>query len=216
MKKLLLALILNAIMALTSWGQMNPIKNLNWWTGYDFGNCEILSWNKPDSSLTDTLVGYNIYHDDSLFSFTTDTIQSCDVHCGGSNNPLSFCSFLYYNNGNYYIHVTAVYNHDSIQSIYTDSIYNNGIAIGIKDVNTNNDLGISSIIQNNSSLTIGLNRPLDDNGLLIVSNCLGQEMDKIPLPKGQQEIIINSPTAGFYFLNLKTNYEAVVRKIVVK
>jgi hypothetical protein len=133
--------------------------------------------------------------------------------CSGPSS--SFCDFLGYLGGWFYIHVTAVYNHAHLESVFNDSDQAGGNYTAIKEI-TKKELEISTVIQNNTSITVGLNQPLDDNGLLIVSNCLGQETNRILLPKGEKHIIINAPAAGFYFLSLKTNKEAVVRKIVVK
>jgi hypothetical protein len=135
--------------------------------------------------------------------------------CCAEPNTGNFCNFWEYHGGYFYMHVTAVYNAAHIESEYDTTIYAGGYPLGLKEI-TRKDLDISTVIQSNSSITVGLNQPLDDNGLLIASNCLGQETDKITLQKEQQQIIINSPAAGIYFLSLKTNKEAVVRKIVVK
>jgi hypothetical protein len=214
MKRIIFLLYLTLFVSTLSWGQHNPIRNLYWHTMYDeyYNYCLTLSWNTPNPSLTDSLIGYNIYRDDSLYEFTTDTMHLCNVCISGPYT--NFCDFINYNWGYFYIHVTAVYNHDSIESLYNDSAQNNGIAIGIKNY-VFNDLNILNISQTNSSLTIEFNKTLD-NGSLIVLNYLGQEIKKLNLQKGQKEINFNSPNSGIYFIIIKTSNEYLIKKISIK
>jgi len=218
MKKTILILTLNVIVTFTSFGQLNPVRKIYWVTSFssvEQAICDTLSWNKPIPSLTDTLVGYNIYQSEHLYGFTTDTIHFC--HSCFYDNSSPFCDFTNYQGlGYWYIHVTAVYNKSHTESTYNDSIYWNFDMwpIGIKEI-SNEDLNISSIVQENSNTTIELNQSMD-NGLLIISNCLGQETKEIPIQKGQKKINFNSPGSGFYFLSLKTSKGAIVRKIIIK
>jgi hypothetical protein len=219
MKKTILILTLNVIVTFTLFGQVNPIRNLNWALSFapitQAMCCDSLSWNEPIPSLTDTLVGYNIYQSNHLFEFTIDTLNFCNP-CTGETSS-TFCNFMnYIGPGYWYIHVTAVYNQAHIESTYNDSIYwNFGMwPIGIKEI-ANVDFNISNIIQDHSSTLIELNQAID-SGMLLISNCLGQETMKIILHEGQQEINFNSPDPGFYLLSLKTNKGNIVRKIIIK
>ena len=218
MKKTILILTLNVIVTFISFGQLNPIRNLYWSTAFSMTDqhmCDTLSWYEPIPSLTDTLMGYNIYQDSLLYGFTSDTLHFC--HGCFYDYSSSFCNFMnYVGPGYWYIHVTAVYNQSHIESSYNDSIYwnFNMWPVGIKEI-PDADLNILSIIQDNSYTTINLNQTLD-NGVLLLLNCLGQVVEKIPLHKGQQEINFNSPDSGFYLLSLKTSKGNMVRKIVIK
>jgi hypothetical protein len=216
MKKTTIFFCLSLLVSLTVQGQLNPIKNLHWTHTYlNPMNCFNLSWSKPDSSLTDTLLGYKIYRDDSLYIFTTDLYHECDPCIGAPDSIFPFCDFLSYNGGfGFSIHVTALYDHNDIESIYDTIIYDGGYMVGIKNI-SNKELNVSNIFQNNSSMTIELNQTID-SGLLLISNCLGQETEKIFLQQGQQEITFNSPVSGFYLLSLRTSKGNIVRKIVIK
>jgi len=148
--------------------QLNPIKNLYFYAWYEMPNNFFqLRWSPPDSSLTDTLVGYNIYRDSVLYRFQTDTtmhhIDTWDTNAGED--------FLYNNSCPFYIHVTAVYNSVHIESIYNDSAYCYGFAINIKE------------IQNNNIKLEILPNPVSDNSIITI------HLDKIP--NGEQLIIVN-------------------------
>ena len=217
-KKTILILTFNVLASFTSFGQLNPVRNLYWVTTFsemEQSICDTLSWNKPIPSLTDTLLGYNIYQSEHLFGFTTDTIHFC--HSCFYDNSSPFCDFTSYHGlGYWYIHVTAVYNQSHTESAYNDSIYwnFNNWPVGIKEI-PNENLNISNIIQNYSFTSIELNQPID-SGMLLISNCLGQVTMKILLYKGQHEINFNSPDSGFYLLSLMTNKGNIVRKIIIK
>lgn len=215
MKKTYILLFLTLTVICATKGQVNPINNLKWDHTYEYpNNCFNLSWTEPDSSLTDTLVGYNIYRDNNLYTFTTDLYHGCNPCVGVVGQ--AFCDFLSFQMGQFYIHVTAVYNHNHIESIYTDSIYNEGIAIGIKDVSPNDALKISTIIQEKSSILVELNQSVE-NGTLIITTITGQ-IKTINLLKNQKkiEIDISDYNMGIYIITLKTNKENLSCKILIK
>ncbi|MCX6231427.1 MAG: T9SS type A sorting domain-containing protein [Bacteroidetes bacterium] len=220
MKKASIIFCLTLLIAVTAKGQINPVKNLHWYHWYVTPkNCFTLSWAKPDSSLNDTLIGYNIYRDDSLYKFTTDFYHSCNpCDYGSPNDP--FCDFLNYTGhffiGEFYIHVTAVYNHNHIESIYTDSIYNQGIALGIKENIKTEQLAISRISQENASLMIELNKTVE-SGNITISNLSGQSTSEFKLMNQKNIAIdISKFSPGLYLLNLKTNNTNLSRKIMIK
>lgn len=175
MKKIILVGILN-IIAVLSYGQLHPIKNLQFSHSYQTPyNCYSLSWSPPDTSLADTLIGYNIYRDDSLYSFTTSTNHYCNPCMGDTNS--SFCDFMMYNNGLFYIHVTAVYNSSMTESLYNDSVYFGGIVIGLNEMKSKFSVSVSpnpfsaeTILQINQNLK---------NASLIMYNSLGLEMRQL-------------------------------------
>jgi hypothetical protein len=137
-KKIGLALIL-VFVNLMSFGQLNPIKNLEWthWHQHTYNLYE-LKWEAPDSSLTDTLVGYNIYRDQELYRFQTHigaihTIPQ-DTSFGGEGF-IKFSEFL--------IYVTAVYNSNHQESVYNDSAFCNGSLINVSNYSIHPKLNLS-------------------------------------------------------------------------
>ncbi|MFA6925011.1 MAG: T9SS type A sorting domain-containing protein [Bacteroidales bacterium] len=214
MKKSIIVFLFNLTVILSSKGQLNPIQNLYWHHTYEYpNNCYVLSWEKPDSSLTDTLIGYNIYRDDSLYTFTTDLNHSCDPCDGIPGQP--FCDFIKV--GGFYMHVTAVYNNESHdESIYNDSAECYGKANGIKNTSTINALAILNIIQDNSAIRIDLNQPIA-KGALIMTNVIGQTIFIISIDNQKSiEIDKSNFNSGLYFLNIKTNKVNLNRKILIK
>jgi hypothetical protein len=217
MKKIIIFCLI-ILTGLTVKAQLNPVNNLYWSTDFsqsDQSMCDTLSWNKPAQSLTDTLIGYNIYQNNILYEFTTDTLHTC--HGCLYDFSSSFCFFIGYSgHQDFYIHVTAVYNLSHTESDYNDSIYwnFNMWPIGIKEmINTNST--ISSIIQSNSSIMIKFTQSVN-NGTLILSNYLGQKIYEMNFKKEENEINFNSPDSGLYFLSLMTNKDKIVRKIIIK
>ncbi len=126
-KQILLFTIL--IVFKSSFGQLNPINNLEWNHWYICPNNYFeLSWDLPNPS-QDTLVGYNIYRETDLYRFQTSTSLYNTEY--GSNCDLDF---LVYNGGqDFWIHVTAVYNSTQRESNYNDSAHCEGLAIGINE-----------------------------------------------------------------------------------
>ena len=110
--------------------QLNPINNLSWDQWYQTPhNFFYLNWEPPDSSL-DTLVGYNIYRDNELYRFQTES-QLYHTE-NGENCPENF---LFYGNDNgFWMHVTAVYNSTNDESVYIDSVFSLGPMLGIEKI----------------------------------------------------------------------------------
>lgn len=88
--------------------QYNPIQNLSWSHGYDYPhNCFSLSWTAPELS-NDSLIGYNIYRNDSLYLFTSETAFVCNPCIGMPETD--FCNFIWFNiDEGFTICVKAVY-----------------------------------------------------------------------------------------------------------
>jgi len=219
MKKTYILLLLNLIVILPTLGQINPINNLSWQHTYEYpNNCFSLYWSEPDLSLTDTLVGYNIYRDDRLYSFTNDLQHNCNPCFGIADE--SFCDFLDFpgkdRNFQFYIHVTAVYNHNHIESIYTESSFNGGIYVGIKDLFSNKALKVSTFIQEKSSMKVEFNQ-IVENGTLIITTLTGQIARILPLKNQNSiDIGISNYNTGIYFLLVKTSKEYLACKILLK
>ncbi len=130
MKKNLALLLLLFGLTLQIFGQLNPITNLTWYQWYQTPhNFFDLNWESPDSSL-DTLVGYNIYRDNELYRFQT---ESRLYHTeNGENCPENF--IFYGNADGFWIHVTAVYNSSNDESNYIDSVFSMGPVLGIEKI----------------------------------------------------------------------------------
>ena len=102
-------------------------------------NYFILTWS-CDTTAADSLVGFNIYRDDQFYEFTTKYHFYNDPFYG--EEPNASGSFLYFNMGDdFYIHVTAVYTKDSLESAYTDSIHCLGAALSSLEFE-NSDINI--------------------------------------------------------------------------
>jgi hypothetical protein len=215
MKKFYSVLFFNLLFVFSSMAQLNPIRNMVWTHTYEMpNNCFSLNWTEPVLSSNDTLIGYNIYRDQILYTFTTETYHDCNPCIGIPNQP--FCSFMNYNMGEFYMHVTAVYNYNHVESIYTDSVNFGGIAIKIKEVSNNDKLKILAVTQKNTTLRIELNQS-NENGELMITNLLGQTFNAIPLNNQKNiEINISNYISGIYFLNLKTNKDYLTRKVIIK
>ena len=219
MKKTIIIFCLTLLIGVSVKGQLNPVKNLQWSHWYVTPmNCFELKWDKPDTSLSDTLIGYNIYRDDSLYMFTTDIDHGCNPCIGASIVP--FCDFLNYTGhsfiGQFYIHVTAVYKHNSVESAFTDSIFNAGITIGINEKTTTESLAISKLSQENSSIMIELNNTVEC-GNITISNLLGQIVSTNKLINQKNiKIGISNISSGLYLINLKTNKANITQKILIK
>ncbi len=192
---------------LTAPSQLYPIQDLqfdHWYvTPNNYYN---LSWEIPEPSV-DTLMGYNIYRDAELYTFQSETYLS-HTEAGGNGTE----GFLMYGSGEpFYIHVTAVYNYTLEESIYNDSVYCDGLAIGIKELSN----GQLNIFPNPATNTISITNPsglkilcvtlYTHTGLKIISN-------KAPI----NTIDISDLEAGLYFVEIKTNEGDVRKKIIVQ
>jgi hypothetical protein len=135
MKKILMILLMT-IVCKTIFGQLNPVNNLSFWQHDNFqvmynclsANCFSVYWQKPNIS-PDTVVGYDVYRNDIIFAFTTDTVVEC------TGNAPCYHPGFFENIFPCWVTVKAIYNHDSLRSIATDSIYVHDIAIGINELN---------------------------------------------------------------------------------
>jgi hypothetical protein len=195
------------------YGQFNPIKNLQFGNFYQTPyNCYSLSWSPPDTSLVDTLIGYNIFRDDSLYSFTTSTSHSCYPCIGDTNS--SFCDFMMYNDGLFYMHVTAVYNSSMTESLYNDSVYFGGIVIGLNEMKNKFSVSVSpnpfsteTILQTNQNFK---------NASLIMYNSLGLEVRQLRnINEHNITIFRENLPCGLYFIRLTENNKTIAMEKVV-
>ncbi len=198
--------------SLTGYSQLNPIKNLYWNHWYENpNNFYILKWSPPDTSLTDTLVGYNIYRNNILYRFYTDTIAQHiipqDTSFGGED-------FVYTYGGAFYIHVTAVYNSNHLESMYNDSALCYGAAVGLNDI----EMEIIRIYPNpfSTQTNLQINKELQF-ATIIVYNAFEYQVKQINNITGQSVIIPrdNLPD-GLYFIKLTQENKIIdIKKIVI-
>ena len=135
MKKNILIGLISMAFASFSCAQTNPIKNLIWSHWYDYPNNFFnLTWNAPDVSINDTLIGYKVYRNNVLYRFQTET--SLHHFMNSDNNTGE--DFVYNFTPPFYIHVKAVYNYNHIESSYTDSVLVQGAMIGLQEFKTSN------------------------------------------------------------------------------
>lgn len=109
-----------------SFGQINPVQNLVWEQTYDeMSNIFSLTWEEP-AIPHDELLGYNIYREEELYRFQTETSLGYHPLFGGDEDE----DFIYYNNGDPFTgYVAAVYE-GGIESEYV-SFETEGTALNI-------------------------------------------------------------------------------------
>ncbi len=203
MKKAVLTLLI-FMLIIQAFGQLNPINNLYWNHTYENpNNCFALSWEKPDTSYTDTLIGYNIYRDTSLYRFTTDRSFSCNPCIGDTNT--SFCDFINILGG-FTIRIKAVYNSSGIESGTNDSAICYGIAIGMNGP-------IKEDLKVFPNPTIGKLK-VEINGLkkILVLNEVGAIVLEI---NTGNEVDLSDFARGVYFLKVFTDNGILTEKIVL-
>jgi|WetSurMetagenome_2_1015567.scaffolds.fasta_scaffold387783_1 hypothetical protein len=129
-KNLLLILIIFAFIKVN--GQLNPIDSLYFYHWYDyelgcpFNNCYVLDWQEPEMSLSDTLIGYNIYRGSELWRFQDY------IGAGCSGSPCSDFSLI--ETGSFWIKVKAVYNAAHLESPAIDSVFFWGLETNIDQI----------------------------------------------------------------------------------
>jgi hypothetical protein len=197
--------------SLSSSAQLNPIKDLFFSIWY---NCPytffFLSWTKPDASLTDTLVGYNIYINNNLYRFYTDTIAAHNVP---QDTTLGGDKFLIYATQTY-IHVTAVYNSKHIESTYNDSAFCGG-TMGVEDDFENKIINIYPNPINNKSF-ININSPKRQIKYYTIVNSSGQLVKQTFVES--TEVIINPDEIkleqGLFILQVFGDNYCVTKKML--
>lgn len=115
---------------------INPVQNLQWEHWYEFPeNYFSLSWEEPVQPHSE-LIGYNIYREDELYRFQAETyLRYIPDFMGESNSDMDFLLYPEENPGEFYVHVTALYE-GGIESDYTETILVNGTAMTVEDIKT--------------------------------------------------------------------------------
>jgi len=198
--------------------QLNPVKNLQYSQSYVWPvccgcpqfNCFLLQWSAPDNSASDTLIGYTIYHDDSLYIFTPDTFYGT----GAPNSPTTCCPDWYGNMQPFWITVRAVYDHDSLLSIADDSAQVLGVMIGVNEYPAEESLSVSPN-PFTTGTTFHASRHFS-NATLTVDNFLGQTVAQIKNISGK-EITFNrgNHPNGLYFFRISEDKRTFTGKLVL-
>ena len=186
--------------------QINPVPKLDWNQWYQCPyNFYRLEWRSPVPG-QDTLIGYNVYRDNQLYRFQTDTILNFENPTVNGNNDDG--SFINYNNGHFWMHVTAVYNHDKIESGYIDSAECQGIALNTNDLQKS----ILEIYPNPASKNLKIN--IKDKLVKVqLIDAKANIIEKIPV---NNEIDISSLSKGIYFIKIFTQKQTYFNKVIIE
>jgi len=203
MKKILFTFIIIITTIIHSYGQINPIENLTWSAWYDFpNNYFILEWEEPVEP-HDDLIGYNVYREDELYRFQEETSLYNLVESSNCEED-----FLFYDDGSpFYVHVTAVYNPEGIESTYTQTVYVEGYALSIIDTNQNTPVLFPN--PTTGILNIG-NENIDKIILLDITGKIISELDSKP------QIDLSNYSKGIYFVQLISEKRIATGKIVIE
>ena len=187
-------------------GQINPVQHLDWNQWYISPyNYYRLKWERPETG-QDTLIGYKIYRENELYRFQTDTIINYENPVGYGNNDDG--NFISYPTGRFWMHVTAVYNSDSVESGYIDSAQCLGVALNVNNLQKS----ILKIYPNPASKNLIINT--EDKVIKVhLIDTKGNFIEKIPV---NNKIDISSLNKGVYFIKIFTQKQTYFNKVIVE
>ncbi|MBU0765564.1 MAG: T9SS type A sorting domain-containing protein [Bacteroidetes bacterium] len=196
---------------LTGYSQLNPITNLSWnhWYSMPYNFYE-LYWASPEPS-NDTLIGYNIYRDSELYRFQTTIGASHIIH---QDTSFGGEAFVHTFDGAFYIHVTAVYNSNHIESIYNDSALCGGAMMNINNLENEKIIIVPHPINDNS--IIHINFPDRKIEYITIISPSGQLISKIIIESNEAIIKVSDMNLkdDLYFLLVYGDNYFVTRKFV--
>lgn len=209
--------ILLVVFCMTVFGQLNPIKNLNYVQWHGLGpycpqvNCFDLTWDAPDSSATDTLLGYNIYRNNILWLFTTWTIGCSDIA------PCPYMDF--YDGIPFWLTIKAVYNSTIQESIADDSVEVYEFLISVpKYINDDFIIIINNPIKIGENITIYLPSDNGNKCTIQIYNSVGQIAGIFENSQPMQNIITvttNQLNEGIYYVVISLENKIVHDKILL-
>jgi hypothetical protein len=203
MKKFPILLVMFLILASGSFAQLNPVGDLQWMQWYEMPNNYFrLTWSPPAAS-ADTLEGYNVYRDDSLYRFQTETILNHEEYTGNCSEDFVF----FQGGGSFYMHVTAVYNASHQESAYIDSVYSPGFAIGVEHKFNSK----TALFPNPTTGLIKSN--LRDIQTIVVYDAFGSQVMQ---SKRKSEINISGNPKGLYFIKVMTTQKEFFEKVLLQ
>lgn len=200
------------LVAVRSFAQNNPVENLTWNQWYQTpDNFFELTWTEPAQPHND-LVGYNIYRNNELYRFQTETslyniyspvygfVSNCDLtflELNNQNEPYEF---------GFEVHVTAVYNPGQTESVISQSFFVTPPALGDKNYTQkqlklfpNPTNGILNI-ENGDFIKIVM---YDLTGKVVKKSEAASKLDLSDLPK------------GIYIIRLFSEKAIAVDKIII-
>ena len=205
MKKIVIPLIIMFFGAFQVIVQNNPVRNLSWEHRYVFpNNFYRLEWNKPSPS-QDTLIGYKIYRDNELYRFQTDSILN---HEEGNQGNDDGCFICYNNTSSFWMHVTAIYNHDSIESPYTDSAFCGGPMLDINKISINK----INIYPNPTKGKVYFDIDKKINKIYLI-DVNGKSIERYPK---NNELDISTLKKGVYFVKIFIKNKTYTSRLIVE
>jgi hypothetical protein len=175
-------------------------------------NCIELTWNQPDVSMNDNLVGYNIYRNDILWRFQTDIGLFCnEIGCPNSNDD--FLNFTF----PFTITVKAVYNNNHVESIANESAYCGGLMTEIKGNIFDKIFIMKNPVVKGDEICISIPDNLNEEYNIQIVNILGQFMSATNISRDNNIIKIktNNFNSGVYQIILSFKNQRISRKIIV-
>lgn len=209
MKTITCTIGLFLLFTLQSFGQINPVLNLTWEQIYVSPyNYFELAWDEPESP-HDELIGYNVYREDELYRFQTET----SLYNGpqGSNCDVDF--LLYGNMQGFYAHVTAVYNPGPVESEYTQTVWVDGAAIGIKEHTAQ-----EAILYPNPShgiLNVSLSTLLSEPLTMTVFDVLGKRVYSTTLNHANSKVDVSFLENGLYVATFQGENSAITKQFIL-
>jgi len=188
--------------SLQSFGQLNPVNNLEWDHWYICpNNFFSLTWNPPDST-PDTLIGYKVYRNNEFYRFQTETILNHEEEGGNCEEE-----FVYFHGGlDFWIHVTAIYNSSLEESNYIDSAYCEGFMIGIEESSHSKQYLFPN------PTTGKINIEFQNVKMIYIADQIGKIIEKT---NNSSVIDLSNNPRGIYFIKVITDRESFVEKVVL-
>lgn len=203
MKTIILTLAISLTFVFQSIGQINLVNNLSWDQWYEFqNNYFTLEWEEPDLP-HDELIGYNVYRENELFIFVTETsIFNIEQgsNCGGED-------FLFYGNGDgFTAYVRAVYNPGQIEST-AQEIQINGPLLNID----NNIIVENTLYPNPTSGILNVkNYDLSEILIFDITGKLIKEYEPNPI------IDLSTISKGIYIVKLISDKGITLKRVILK
>ena len=148
-------------------------------------------------------MAYNIYRESELYETTIET-EFAHTEAGG-NAPENF---VFYHEGEpFFIHVTALYNATMEESGYTDSVYCDGFAIGIKEQKASRTMIYPN--PSNGEFQISSSKPVRRVEIS------GQNGKTIELFDNKQQFDLSHLAKGMYFIRIYTQEEIVTKALIL-
>lgn len=213
MKSKLLIPFLYIVTMFTSSAQNNPVENVSWEHWYQYThNFFQLQWEEPVAPHNE-LLGYNIYRDDELYRFQTETsLYNIDTPLYGI---VTNCGegFLQYTNPDnpevhsFTIHVTAVYAPGNVESGYLQSFFEQGLLLNTTAIITPKALLFPN--PTTGFLTIGN----ENVTKIVVYDVSGKVIREFT---GASQIDLSSVSKGLYFIKLFSEEAVIMDRIIVQ